>query len=63
MGSIAWHRSSRCDGGTCVEVADLQTEIAIRDSKDPDGPILRFTRSEWNAFVEGIGSGEFRFPS
>ena len=63
MAPIAWQRSSRCEGGTCVEVADLQTEIAIRDSKDPQGPILRFTRSEWIAFVQGIESGELRFSA
>jgi len=33
--------------------------VAVRDSKDPDGPILRFTAAEWAAFVEGVAAGEF----
>jgi len=31
----------------------------VRDSKDPNGPILRFTREEWSAFVGGTKEGEF----
>lgn len=36
-------------------------EIALRDSKDPQGPVLRFTRQEWDAFVAGVGAGDFAF--
>jgi hypothetical protein len=52
-----WRTSSYSgsNGGTCVEVADnLPGVIAVRDSKDPDGPVLRFSRSDWSAFVVGI---------
>jgi hypothetical protein len=43
------------NGGTCVEVADnLTGVIAVRDSKDSDGPVLRFSRADWSAFVAGI---------
>jgi hypothetical protein len=38
-----------------VEVAgNLPGTIAVRDSKDPDGPMLRFSRADWSAFVAGI---------
>ncbi|WP_406318388.1 DUF397 domain-containing protein [Streptosporangium sp. NBC_01639] len=60
------------NGGNCVEVAEL-TEvgdgpghkadypelIAVRDSKDPDGPKLFFTSAEWDAFLNGAKAGEF----
>jgi Domain of unknown function (DUF397) len=41
-----------------VEVASIDGGVAIRDSKQPDGPILRFTRAEWDAFVAGVRAGE-----
>ena len=52
-----WRTSSYSggNGGTCVEVAgNLPGVIAVRDSKDPDGPVLRFSRADWSAFVAGI---------
>lgn len=56
-----WRKSRRCESSTCVEVAELGTDIAIRDSKRPDGPTLVFSRTEWDAFVEGVHDGDFRF--
>jgi hypothetical protein len=52
-----WRTSSYSggNGGTCVEVArNLPGVIAVRDSKDADGPVLRFSRGDWAAFVAGI---------
>jgi hypothetical protein len=44
----------------CVEVASLpEHEIGVRDSKDTEGPILRFTPDEWQAFIGGVRNGEF----
>jgi uncharacterized protein DUF397 len=44
----------------CVEVASLSgDQIGVRDSKDVNGPVLRFTPSEWGAFVGGVRNGEF----
>ena len=43
----------------CVEVAISTTEVAVRDSKDPKGPILSFSPKEWKAFVAGVKIGEF----
>lgn len=56
----AWIKSSRSYGaGECVEVRDIGGGIGVRDSKNPNGPQLSFTRAEWAAFVEGVRSGEF----
>ncbi|MGK5441743.1 DUF397 domain-containing protein [Micromonospora sp. URMC 105] len=49
-----WRKSSRSNGqgGNCVEVADnLPGVVAVRDSKDPDGPALTFGPDAWRAFV------------
>lgn len=55
-----WRRSAACMGGDCVEVRlQPQLGVEIRDSKDPDGPVLRFTEQEWSAFAIGVRSGEF----
>jgi hypothetical protein len=44
----------------CVEAAALGGgRIAVRDSKDPDGPVLVFTPEEWSAFLAGVKGGEF----
>ncbi|MDP9825970.1 hypothetical protein J2S57_001719 [Kineosporia succinea] len=46
-----------------MEVAFLgEGRVALRDSKDPEGPVLRFTRGEWSAFVDGVAGGELRTP-
>ncbi|AEV83735.1 hypothetical protein ACWT_2706 [Actinoplanes sp. SE50] len=55
-----WRRSTRSYSDNCVEVADLADGgRAVRDSKDPDGPVLFFTPDEWTAFVGGAKDGEF----
>jgi hypothetical protein len=56
---VAFRRSSGCNNATCVEVAIDQTVVLVRDSKDPDGPRLSFSREEWRAFLAGVGDGEF----
>jgi len=56
-----WRKSTRSGPFTdnCVEVAFVDTGVAVRDSKDRSGPVLMFTRSEWDAFVGGAKDGEF----
>jgi hypothetical protein len=55
-----WITSSRSyGGGACVEVRQVGGGIWVRDSKDPEGPRLAFTRAEWAAFVAGVRDGEF----
>ena len=42
-----------------MEVANLDTAVAVRDSKAPDNGMLVFGRSEWSTFVDATKSGEF----
>ena len=62
----AWVKSSLSfSNGNCVEVAELPGgSVGIRHSRDPEGPVLTFTRGEWDAFLGGARLGEFdRFGS
>jgi hypothetical protein len=57
----AWRRSTFCASGACVEVAKADESYMVRDSKDPEGPVLTFNQGEWDAFVAGVRAGEFTF--
>ena len=53
----SWRKSTHSDGnmGDCAEVAtNLPGIVAVRDSKNPDGPVLTFTQAEWRAFLKSI---------
>ena len=57
-----WVKSSYSGptGGNCVEVAFLAGgDVAMRNSRDPDGAALIFTSAEWDAFLHGARDGEF----
>ena len=55
---VQWHKSSHSSAnGQCVEVAPVAGAIAVRDSKNPAGPKLIFTRQAWVAFVEDVKRG------
>jgi hypothetical protein len=62
LSRAAWHKStfSNGTGGNCVEVArNLPGVVAIRDSKQPEGPKLIIQADEWRAFVAGIRHKNF----
>ncbi len=59
-----WRKSSHSSGGTsCVEVAvNLPRVVAVRDSRDPEGPALVFTHDEWIVFATAVRSGHYDEP-
>jgi hypothetical protein len=59
MGLI-WRKAQfSTNNGACVEVAAIVGKVALRDSKDPSGPVLVYTPIEWSAFLDGAKKGEF----
>jgi uncharacterized protein DUF397 len=62
LSNAIWRKSSYSggNGGDCVEIAaDVLGIVAVRDSKDPGGPVLAFGPDEWRAFTAAIKMGEF----
>lgn len=61
---VAWQKSSFSGGnqGACVEVAFAGEGILLRHSRNPSGPVLSFTHTEWLAFLTGARNGEFDPP-
>ncbi|ODU02130.1 MAG: DUF397 domain-containing protein [Pseudonocardia sp. SCN 72-86] len=59
--ALTWRKASASNpSGDCVEVAALPGgDVAVRNSRDPDGPALVYTRAEIAAFVAGARAGEF----
>ncbi len=66
LADVAWHISTWSDGngGSCVEagpLADGSGRVAVRHSRDRGGPVVVYTRAEWEAFLAGVRGGEFDF--
>ncbi|WP_019633044.1 DUF397 domain-containing protein [Actinomadura atramentaria] len=56
LSNARWRKSSRSgsNGGECVELATVPGTVAIRDSKDPQGPNLLLDRSSFRRFTAAI---------
>lgn len=54
-----WRKSSYSSdtGGQCIEVADLAPHVAVRDSKNPAGPVLTLAPAAFEAFVAAAAQG------
>ncbi|MEV0964257.1 MULTISPECIES: DUF397 domain-containing protein [unclassified Streptomyces] len=61
LGPVTWIKSSHSNAtGNCVELAALPGgRVAVRNSRDPHGPALVYTRDEVEAFVAGARGGDF----
>ncbi|MFI1166479.1 DUF397 domain-containing protein [Streptomyces sp. NPDC020801] len=60
LSAVSWRRSSYSnqDGGACVEVSgDFATTVPVRDSKNPNGPVIMFAAQGWSAFVSAVKAG------
>jgi hypothetical protein len=60
---FGWRKSSRSGQTNCLEVRAAPGGVEVRDSKEPAGATLSFTRAEWLAFLAGAKDGEFDLPS
>lgn len=52
-----WRKSSytQANGGNCVEVAlNMRDIVPVRDSKDPNGPVLMFEPADWLTFTANL---------
>jgi len=56
-----WRRSGFCGSSACVEVATIADSFLVRDSKNPEGPVLSFDRTQWGAFMASMKTGSFDF--
>lgn len=55
-----WRKSSRSNPQPdCVELAEVNGVIGVRDSKVPDRAMLQFSKSEMAAFIAAVKDGEF----
>ncbi|MFI0444217.1 DUF397 domain-containing protein [Actinomadura sp. 6N118] len=56
LSDAKWRKSSQStsQGGECVELAAVPGVVAVRDSKDPEGPMLVFTVKAFRRFAEGV---------
>lgn len=57
--AVAWKRGGFCINGDCVEVRLSDGAVQVRDSKNPEGPTLEFTVTEWQVFTSAVKDGEF----
>jgi hypothetical protein len=59
--ALVWQKSGRSNpSGNCVEMASLPGGgVAMRNSRDPEGPALIYTNAEIEAFIAGARDGDF----
>lgn len=57
---LNWRKAKRSmNGGNCAEIAASVGVIAVRDSKDPLGPVLRYPLTSWASFLATARNGGF----
>jgi hypothetical protein len=59
MSELVWVRSSRCIDGSCVEVRAEDDLVYVRDSKDPDGGAIVYTREQWQRVLDAVREDEW----
>lgn len=61
---LAWRKTQYSIGnGDCVEVAPTRGGIAVRDSKNPVGPVIKYPADAWRTFLATARLGEFDHTS
>lgn len=55
---LSWRKSTRSAGnGECVEVATTHSHVAVRDSKNPAGAVLKYSPQAWQTFLDRARTG------
>jgi predicted secreted Zn-dependent protease len=57
-GDLNWH-APRCDSGACVRVARHGDLVVFGNTTEPEGPVIAYTKAEWDAFLTGVKCGDF----
>ncbi len=59
--AASWQKSSTSSepSGECVQLTCTRSNVWVRDSKDPRGPVLGLTAAAWTAFLVGVQRDEF----
>jgi hypothetical protein len=58
--NLNWRKARRSmNNGNCTEVATAAGMVAVRDSKDPQGPVLLYPATSWASFLSAAGNGRF----
>jgi hypothetical protein len=60
--TASWLKGSASGDDECVQVMCTPSCVWVRDSKDPQGPVLELTGRAWMAFLDGVQSDEFSRP-
>ena len=57
---LNWRKAKRSmNNGNCAEISTAVGGVAVRDSKDPQGPVLRYPVTSWNSFIASARNGKF----
>jgi hypothetical protein len=60
MSDLQWRKAGRsANNGACVEVAPARDQIFVRDSKDQDGPMMRYPMASWKIFLSDVKKDQF----
>lgn len=62
MLSNEWTGPENCESSACVEARVRGSKIEVRNSTDPAGPSVKFTKEEWREFIGGVHAGDFDLP-
>jgi hypothetical protein len=58
-GGRVWLRARGCESSNCLEIAREGDLVLLRNSTDPDGPVVTATQQEWAVFAEAVRQDEF----
>ena len=59
INGLQWRKARRsANNGACVELAGTNGQVTIRDSKDPEGPVLKYSARAFRSFLDAARKGD-----